>query len=111
MLPSLSRPTAFVWTALALAASAVLYLYPPAEHSWYPVCPIFALTGWQCPGCGSTRAIYELLHGNLSAAFAWNPLAVIWVPMVAAWLVGQCFGPKAELPMLRERKLHMAGEA
>ena len=30
-------------------------------------------TGYTCPGCGSTRALYHLTHGNVLEAFRLNP--------------------------------------
>ena len=39
-------------------------------------CPIHSTTGIWCPGCGSTRALDALLHGNLPLAFNFNPLLI-----------------------------------
>ena len=38
-------------------------------------------TGLYCPGCGSTRALYALLHGRPGEALAMNPLLLV----VLAW--------------------------
>ena len=40
-------------------------------------CPFHALTGLPCPLCGSTHALLALAHGDLRAAFGWNPLATV----------------------------------
>ena len=37
-------------------------------------CPFYRLTGLYCPGCGSGRAIYALLHGHPAASFRCQPL-------------------------------------
>lgn len=37
-------------------------------------CPVHMTTGGYCPGCGSTRAVHELLHGDLPASLAAHPL-------------------------------------
>lgn len=37
-------------------------------------CPIHALTGFYCPGCGITRAVRALLNGDLPLAFHNNSL-------------------------------------
>lgn len=42
-----------------------------------PGCVLHNVTGWPCPGCGSTRAVRDLLHGNLAAAFLHNPLFIL----------------------------------
>ena len=38
------------------------------------LCPLHALTGIPCPTCGTTRGLGSLLHGEIGAAFLWNPL-------------------------------------
>lgn len=48
----------------------------------FPPCPVFYLTGWYCPGCGSLRALHQLLHGNLQAAWAMNPLTILFLPFI-----------------------------
>src|SRR6202140_5554348 len=69
---------------LAVAASAIvmLHFFAPATSGLFPPCPLRYLTGWYCPGCGSLRAIHQLLHGNLRAAWAMNPLTVILLPFL-----------------------------
>ena len=51
-------------------------------EGWFPRCPFFALTGLRCPGCGSTHAFYALVHGDVSAAFAYNPFTLIVIPLL-----------------------------
>ena len=63
----------------------VLCLFPPERYAFYPACPFHALTGWLCPGCGSTRALSAFLHGEMLRAFALNPLLVFMPPL--AWLL------------------------
>lgn len=71
------------WIAAAIAASCViLYFFSPTEHSFYPRCVLHSLTGWWCPGCGSLRAMHQLLHGEIAKAFALNPLLLIALPLV-----------------------------
>ena len=38
-----------------------------------------------CPGCGSQRALHELLHGNLTSALRLNAFVVCSLPLFA-WL-------------------------
>jgi hypothetical protein len=40
------------------------------------------MTGLQCPGCGSLRAIHQLLHGHFAAAFRLNALLMVSLPFV-----------------------------
>jgi len=62
------------------AGGVYLYVFNPAGSGIYPICPFHALTGLHCPGCGTGRAMHQLLHGNLGAAMRLNPLAVIMLP-------------------------------
>jgi hypothetical protein len=86
------RPEHKQWLAaamLAAGATAVVMLcvFDPATSGVFPPCPVRYLTGWYCPGCGSLRAIHQLLHGNLAAAWAMNPLTVILLPFLSYGLV------------------------
>lgn len=47
--------------------------------NWLPQCPILLYTGFECFGCGLNRAFMELLKGNFSAAFAFNPLIYLYL--------------------------------
>ena len=68
-----------------IGASAVIYFFNPSTHGFYPVCLFHAVTGWNCPGCGGTRAVYALLHGNFSLALKDNALFVLTLPVLAVW--------------------------
>lgn len=75
-------------TFSALAGSAVmLRIFDPATSGIFPPCPVRYLTGWYCPGCGSLRAVHQLLHGNLLAAWALNPLTVVLLPFLTYGLI------------------------
>ena len=91
----------FAGILLALTAfggAAVVFCFNPATHSFYPVCQFHRLTGWNCPGCGMTRALYALLHGNFSAALRDNALLVLTLGALAgrgAWLARSKFCGRA----------------
>lgn len=65
-----------VLAAVALGVAAVVFFFNPSTHGFYPVCQFHRLTGLNCPGCGMTRALYALVHGNFSAALRDNALFV-----------------------------------
>ena len=67
----------------AAAGLALVYLFDPRSVGWYPVCPFFGLTGWHCPGCGTLRALHQLTHGNLAAAFGYNLYSMLALPALA----------------------------
>lgn len=63
----------------------ILYSFPPQDNHFYPICPFYAFTHLLCPGCGGTRALYQLLHLHLSQALRLNALVTIAAPVVLAW--------------------------
>jgi hypothetical protein len=77
--------------ALALGATGVVLLrvFDPATSGIFPPCPLHYLTGLYCPGCGSLRAIHQLLQGHLREAWAMNPLTIILLPFLAYGLASE----------------------
>ena len=67
---------------LLLCAAVVFYTYNPESTTFFPRCPFLVLTGLKCPGCGSQRAIHALLHADLPAAFHYNALLVLSLPII-----------------------------
>lgn len=69
---------------------AALFVYTrldPAEYKWFPKCLFYSLTGLQCPGCGSQRAIHALLNGDFPAAVRYNVLTVAAIPYLGLGLI------------------------
>lgn len=72
--------------AVALCALAVVDLVDPTR-THVPLCPFHALTGWDCPLCGSLRSAYSLSHFQLAEALRDNLLFVAALPLVLGlWL-------------------------
>lgn len=67
--------------------AALLYLFDPTTAHFFPPCPLRAITGFQCPGCGTTRALHALLHGQFAAAFAFNPMLFVMSAAIAPALI------------------------
>ena len=86
---SLASFAVVMLVAAALGSGAILFFFDPAKHGFYPICLFHSLTGWNCPGCGATRAAYQLLHGHLLRALHDNALFVLTLAALAAqsaWL-------------------------
>jgi len=94
------RRRAYLALAAASFVAGLLYRFPPEQYSFYPRCPVLALTGWQCPGCGMTRALAALLHGHFAEALRWNPLVLLVVAAFLAWVVTACLGRRTAWPKL-----------
>jgi hypothetical protein len=91
----LSEPAA-VATLAACGCAAVWLGNPTVPGGPLPVCPTKALLGIDCPGCGSLRMLYWLLHGDLCAAVRFNALGLVAVVLLlwayVAWTYGRLAG-------------------
>ena len=67
----------------AAAGCAVVGSVDPS-HAAFPGCPFRALTGFDCPGCGATRGVHQLLRGHPLTALDHNVALAVVVPL-ALW--------------------------
>ncbi|HEX5832761.1 MAG TPA: DUF2752 domain-containing protein [Pyrinomonadaceae bacterium] len=70
-----------IWLLL-IAGAVYVFLYEPGRSGLFPLCPFRFFTGLTCPGCGTTRALHELMHGHFLAAFVLNPLLLLALPFL-----------------------------
>jgi hypothetical protein len=71
---------------LAAATLALHVRDPHVTHSW-GVCPLYALTGVYCPGCGGLRGVNDLTDGHLGQAASSNLLLVLAIPFAVVLFV------------------------
>ncbi len=77
--------------ATGAAIWALRHFDPNAANSPFPPCSFFAVTGYYCIGCGLTRALHALVHGDVLTALSMNPLAMAMLaiaPLVLGWALG-----------------------
>lgn len=69
---------------LGASAAALGYVaaVDPNQPGHYPLCPTKYLFGFDCPGCGLTRATHDLVTGNVAGALDHNVLIVVLAPLV-----------------------------
>lgn len=83
---SVDRDTKFnpvigaVVSLLLAAAAFLLYRFDPEEAAVFPRCLFLVVTGYECPGCGTQRALHHLFHLELSSAFSENGLILFLLP-------------------------------
>ncbi len=84
----LNRPltVALIWVSL-IAGAIYVFVFEPGKSGIFLSCPFRALTGFTCPGCGGTRGLHHLLHGDPIAAFQLNPLFVVALPFLLYALI------------------------
>lgn len=82
LVPRLRGP---VLTGVGVAAATALLAVAGPERRTFYLCPLHALTGLWCPGCGALRATEALAHLDVAAAWDWNPLWVVVAPLLVGW--------------------------
>jgi hypothetical protein len=79
--PFHKKPLILLGGALLLGFGAyVFYTFSPYDSGIFPRCPVLVSTGFQCTGCGSQRALHDLMHLRIASAFSANPFAVLAIP-------------------------------
>jgi hypothetical protein len=74
-----------------------------------PRCVFHTVTGYPCPGCGSTRAIKQLWQGHVSTAFWFNPLMTCAALAGVAWALYAATVLVLRLPRARVGTVSPAG--
>lgn len=76
-----------------------------------PVCPFHKVTGLWCPGCGLTRAMTQLVQGDVAAAVRLNVFApaffliIFWSSLT--WVIGSGLPRLSQLPAAVWRSMLM----
>jgi hypothetical protein len=68
-------------TAMAAGAGVVGY-FEPTTSGFFPVCPLYSLTGFACPGCGLTRGFHALFHGDVLGALDYNAMLPFFAALI-----------------------------
>ena len=67
---------------LAIFILCIYFYFDPSDN-FFPRCPFLSMTGLECPGCGSQRAIHALLHGDFVAVWHLNAALYLFFPLLA----------------------------
>ena len=94
-----NKPRFFI-ILLIIILGAVYSVFDPLKSSFFPSCPFKSFTGLNCPGCGSQRAIHELMHLNFKKAFEYNALLVLSIPYLLLLMVFNFESVKQRFPKL-----------
>ncbi len=82
---------------LIFSGLAVFYtVFNPYTDNFFPKCVFYKYTGYQCPGCGSQRTIYNLLHFHFYDAVKENLLLVLSIPYLILLAYFDIFPPKTK---------------
>ena len=89
----------------AAIASGCFYvgINNPESKTIFPTCGFYYVTGFYCPGCGMTRALHNLVGGNIIRAMRFNLILVLSVPFLLygyIWWTNWAFTGK-EMPRMK----------
>ncbi len=91
----MSRPLRILLAAVGIATPLLVGWFVPIA-SGPPLCTFRNLTGYDCPGCGLTRSVVGLLHGDVGESLRAHPLGagifvagmLLWGSALVAWARG-----------------------
>ena len=90
--------------AASMAAVGGMWLLrtfdPNATGSIFPPCIFRVVTGLHCPGCGITRMLHALAHGDIARAVEMNAMVVAMLPALALLALNEATTRRVLPPML-----------
>lgn len=90
--------------AFAVAVAGGFWLLrtfdPNAPGSLFPPCLFRTLTGLYCPGCGITRMLHALVHGDFVRAFGMNAMVLAMLPALAVIVANEATARRLLAPAL-----------
>ena len=68
-----------------IIALAIMWIL--AELIFHRFCPVVIISGFPCPGCGLTRALFCLITMHPIKALEYNPSYPFWVALAVAFVI------------------------
>ncbi|WP_246048471.1 DUF2752 domain-containing protein [Leptospira sarikeiensis] len=65
----------FLFLLISISIASVFPLDTESEH-WFTICWWKHLTGWDCPGCGLSRAVICFFRGDFSRSWNYHPFGI-----------------------------------
>jgi hypothetical protein len=84
-----------------LAIAVTSCIYEPWAYGGPILCPMRAMTGLDCPGCGLTRSFCALAHGRLIQSVEYHCLGPLFFAAMLAAI------PLLVVEAIRRRKVHL----
>lgn len=76
-----------IWRKVVFVTLVIFYFIPEdllidSRTVWQTCCLHEKFLGFECPGCGFTRASYYMLHFNFRKGFIYNPTSIFLFPIL-----------------------------
>jgi ABC-type branched-subunit amino acid transport system permease subunit len=85
---------------LVIGGFAIVYFYDPDRNLLPIPCLFNMVTGLDCIGCGTTRALNALAHGKILTALSHNLITPFWLLLPAYALLGEWLRAVVGRPVL-----------
>ena len=92
---------------LVIVGVIILYFYNPVDGLPIMPCLFHMVTGLDCIGCGLTRSVHALVHGDFLSALSHNLVMPFWLLLPAYALLGEWLRAvvgRPVLPILRDKR-------
>lgn len=98
-------PIKYIILIIGAVGLIIIYkYYNPSTSVLFPKCPFLSITGYQCPGCGSQRAIHQMLNLDFLSAFRYNALLILAIPYILGAVFFASQKKKATVSIITWRK-------
>ncbi len=81
LLAAMLRKTKLIITLsiviMLLGVLSLYFFWSPSEYDFFPKCPFYFLSGIYCAGCGSQRAIHQIINGQVINGIRHNYLLLL----------------------------------
>ncbi len=101
ILPLVSALRERTVAAIAAAYLAVAFVLPSGGIRGFEWCPLLRIASVPCPLCGLTRSLGALLHADPLAAWDWNPLGFLALPILLGAVATACVDDRRRTDFVR----------
>jgi len=78
---------------LFIVIFGIIFFYIPKTYlgDTFPICLYRIIFGKKCIGCGTIRAVWSILHFNVSEAYEYNKMIIVTFPLLTGCITKWIF--------------------
>jgi len=100
LLEDITARTFLIKTLILLFLVTIFFLLPKEYlGDSYPICLSRIIFDKNCIGCGTTRAVWSVLHLKFADAFEYNKLIIVTFPLIAGCAISWILKNKKPNPL------------